>query len=175
MEQWTEAKNIKGAKLEYSDFLTRAIDIKGEITKQSVEQVFKHFDTENKGKITLNGLEAAMKKQGKDYSANELLSMMNEVDSTKHDSGNKQFKVSTETLRRRESSIEEESEEKRVSISFNTFYDYICSQARSSKSLIEPGESAEELEMVCERTGSLSDTELSMAHSIDQSTSDFLN
>lgn len=138
--------------------------------------MFKHFDPDNKGKITLNGLEAALKKQGKDYSENELLSMINEVDSTKHDSGNKQFRVSTEMLRKRESSLEDESDEKRFSISFGTFYDYICSQARSSKSLIEPdAESMEELEMVCEQPGSLSDTELSIVHSIDQSTSDLLN
>lgn len=42
--------------MEYSDFLAWAIDVKKDLSKDSLIKAFKHFDPNNTGKITPDGL-----------------------------------------------------------------------------------------------------------------------
>lgn len=51
-----------GALMEYSDFLARAIDVKKDLSKQALVQAFKHFDPNNTGKITPDGLKQVLEK-----------------------------------------------------------------------------------------------------------------
>lgn len=69
-----------GALIEYSDFIARAIDVKKELSKEALEQAFKHFDPNNTGKITPEGLKFVLQKQGKQLSKEELKELINEVD-----------------------------------------------------------------------------------------------
>jgi len=46
----------EGTVMEYSDFLARAIDVKKDLSKDSLIKAFKHFDPHNTGKITPDGL-----------------------------------------------------------------------------------------------------------------------
>ena len=54
-----------GALIEYSDFIAWAIDVKKDLSKEALEQAFKHFDPNNTGKITPDGLKCVLQKQGK--------------------------------------------------------------------------------------------------------------
>ena len=66
--------------LEYSDFLAWAVDIKKELSKDKLIKAFWHFDPNNTGKITPDGLKQVLEKQGKTVSKTELIDMINEVD-----------------------------------------------------------------------------------------------
>lgn len=48
--------------LEYSDFLAWAIDIKQDLSKDKLVKAFKHFDPNNTGKITPDGLKQVLEK-----------------------------------------------------------------------------------------------------------------
>lgn len=49
-----------GALIEYSDFIAWAIDVKKDLSKEALKAAFKHFDPENKGKITPDGLKQVL-------------------------------------------------------------------------------------------------------------------
>lgn len=54
--------------------------MKKDLSKDALKQAFKHFDPENKGKITPEGLRAVLEKQGKQLTKQELKELINEVD-----------------------------------------------------------------------------------------------
>jgi Ca2+-binding EF-hand superfamily protein len=54
--------------------------VKKDLSKDDLKQAFRHFDPENKGKITPDGLKAVLQKQGKQLTKAELKELINEVD-----------------------------------------------------------------------------------------------
>ena len=73
-EQWSCQNTIEGATIDYTEFLTRAIDIKSQLSKDRVKEAFKTFcDPAKKGKITPQGLSLALKKRGREVAESCLL------------------------------------------------------------------------------------------------------
>lgn len=70
--------------LAYSDFLMATFDLKS-LTKAELWTVFKHLDTENKGKITYKSLIKAFKRTSRGNSDNEVLELMRELNLDKND------------------------------------------------------------------------------------------
>lgn len=93
---------------------------------------FKHFDPNNTGKITPDGLKAVLQKSGKQLTKNELMDMINEVD--KEEVKKVQ---SPRAFQRSDDGMWGEREEERFSISFNTFYNYVCSQTNKHSDGLE--------------------------------------
>lgn len=71
--------------LSYSDFLMATFDLK-QLSKTELWTVFKHLDTENKGKLTYRSLLKAFKRtsRGK-YCEREALALMEELNMEKED------------------------------------------------------------------------------------------
>lgn len=96
------------------------------------------------------------------------MSMINEVDSTNSDSA-KKINPSKRLLKESDSE-EEDSDERRFSISFGTFYDYICSQNTKSCHLSDKDdeEILEECEfsLQCQTPERFSETEEEIVNSL---------
>ena len=54
--------NSENFKMQYTDFLTHAIDIKNKMNEKTIKKVFEHFDPKGTGKITAEGLSEAFKR-----------------------------------------------------------------------------------------------------------------
>ena len=68
------------AQLEYSEFLSRALDVKKEITKEDMKLAFEHLDCDKTGKINTQDLSIALEKHGKKVPKSELSIMIQNVD-----------------------------------------------------------------------------------------------
>ena len=63
-------------KINYSEFLAATIDIKNFLTDSKLKAIFKQFDTDNSGYITVDNICLAMQKVGKQMPLNQVLSMI---------------------------------------------------------------------------------------------------
>lgn len=79
--QELHAKN-KNLKINYSDFITRVVDITREVEHDDLIKAFQHFDSDNSGKITKEDLKNLMKRKGENLNDQELEELLNQVDSS---------------------------------------------------------------------------------------------
>lgn len=56
----------RNSKINYSDFLTRVVDINSEVNDFDIESAFKHLDTDGTGKITKENMILFFKRKGED-------------------------------------------------------------------------------------------------------------
>lgn len=75
------AKN-KNLKINYSDFITRVVDISKEVQQDDLIKAFQHFDSDNSGKITKEDLKNLMKRKGENLTDEEVEELLNQVDSS---------------------------------------------------------------------------------------------
>lgn len=75
------AKNRK-LKINYSDFITRVVDITREVEQDDLIKAFQHFDSDGSGKITKDDLKNLMKRKGENLTDAELDELLNQVDSS---------------------------------------------------------------------------------------------
>jgi len=107
------AKN-KNLKINYSDFMTRVVDITREVEHDDLVKAFQHFDSDNSGKITKEDLKNLMKRKGENLSDDEIEELLHQVDSC----------------------AEEDSKSNdRTEINFDTFKNYIYKLSPMSPSL----------------------------------------
>lgn len=71
----------KGLKLDYTDFLTKVIDVKQVFTDEDIINTFKYFDTTNSGTISHNDISAFMGRKGEICTEEDALKLINNVES----------------------------------------------------------------------------------------------
>lgn len=81
----------KNGEINYSEFLAATIDRKYFESKETVQKIFNHFDTENKGVITSDGLRKAFQRGSKSYTEDEVDEMIFEF-TGKHEINYEEFK-----------------------------------------------------------------------------------
>lgn len=59
-------------KINYSEFLAATVSAKHFLTEEKLQALFKHFDTDNSGVISMDNIREAMSKAGKNISKEEL-------------------------------------------------------------------------------------------------------
>lgn len=106
----------KDLTINYSDFLTRVVDITKEIEHDDLLKAFQHFDSDNSGKITKEDLKNMMKRKGEDMTDDEIEKLIQQVDS----SLSKEGKLNNPN---------------RTEINFDTFKNYIYKLSPMSPSL----------------------------------------
>jgi calcium-dependent protein kinase len=70
--------------INYSEFISATISAKTMIKEQKIYALFKHFDSDDSGVITINNIKEAMNKTGKDLSGKELKLIMSAHDLDKN-------------------------------------------------------------------------------------------
>eukprot|EP00343_Euplotes_focardii_P006457 CAMPEP_0205811704 /NCGR_PEP_ID=MMETSP0205-20121125/15964_1 /ASSEMBLY_ACC=CAM_ASM_000278 /TAXON_ID=36767 /ORGANISM="Euplotes focardii, Strain TN1" /LENGTH=108 /DNA_ID=CAMNT_0053091261 /DNA_START=324 /DNA_END=650 /DNA_ORIENTATION=- len=73
-------KDESDATISYSDFLSKVINLKQEISEENVHKVFEQLDTDKSGKIEYNDLKSLIQRRGHD--GLEAEAFLKEVDST---------------------------------------------------------------------------------------------
>ena len=66
--------------INYSEFLAATLDLKKLITEDKLQTIFKMFDIEGKGCITIKNMKTAFEKQGYNISLREIKEYMNRYD-----------------------------------------------------------------------------------------------
>ena len=65
--------------INYTEFLAVTVDRKKAMTENNMKFAFHHFDIDNTGVITIENLEECFKREGRQLSADDLKSMLAEV------------------------------------------------------------------------------------------------
>lgn len=108
----------KDLKINYSDFMTRVLDIAKEVEHDDLIKAFKHFDSDGSGKITKEDLKNLMRRKGENLDDQELDELLKQVDGTSPKVG-----------------LANKAE--RTEINFDTFRNYIYKLSPMSPSLRE--------------------------------------
>lgn len=85
----------KDITIDYTDFLTKVIDVGKVFTEEDIENTFKYFDTQNKGTIDLQDISSHLGRKAENVTIDDALCLINNVDNIKdmdftnlHDSEN---------------------------------------------------------------------------------------
>lgn len=76
----SELDKFHSGKINYSDFLTTAIDKRKTLTLHNLQFAFHHFDTENSGYITKESLTEVFHREGRPMKEGEVSKIMSDVD-----------------------------------------------------------------------------------------------
>ena len=69
--------------IDYTDFLTKVIDVKEVFSEEEIMSTFKYFASPNSGAITVNDISNHMSRKGEGWSLSSAQKMMGDVDKVK--------------------------------------------------------------------------------------------
>jgi len=108
------------AKITYFDFLVRVIDVNNDIDEEDIQKAFRQLDTDNSGKITEGCLKKFLQRKGEYWTDVRASMILNQVDLDERRECT-HFKWN--------SGLEDDQDNSRDGIGYNTFKDYILNKS----------------------------------------------